>query len=71
MPVIIVILMSWLIFKNLFLIARANSTDPAPPPIKAIDLKLVILFKKLFVNFDIGFTGRQYLAAPFISRLLL
>ena len=49
-----------------FLIANANSTAPAPPPIKAMSFKSLILFKKLFANPEIGLTGIQNFSAPFI-----
>ena len=50
---------------------KANSTEAGPPPIKAILLFFFISVKKLFDNFEIGFTGTQYLSAPLIVLLLL
>ena len=44
--------------------------DPHPP-IKAKLLFFFISVKKLFDNFEIGFTGIQYLSAPLIVLLLL
>ncbi len=65
-PVTIVISRFFFVLLKRFLRAKANSTEPAPPPIKAIELKFLISFKKLLANFEIGLTGTQFFCAPLI-----
>ena len=71
LPVIILIFKLDLVFLKRFCKPKANSTEAGPPPIKAILLFVFIAVKKLFDNFEIGFTGTQYFRAPFIVLLLL
>ena len=55
-----------LVFLKRFCNPKANSTEAEPPPINAILLFFFISDKKFLDNFEIGFTGIQYLSAPFI-----
>ena len=71
LPVIMVIFKLDFLFLKRFCKPKANSTEAAPPPIKAILLFFFISVKKLLDNFEIGLTGTQYLSAPFIVLLLL